>query len=631
MYARSALTRLASSLVFCVVLACNSVHSYAQHSEDSLVPTYRVSTLESNVANDTLTISLHGDTTPAYTVSERFAPFRVIVDIAGAEVAPELTTSADIIPSNPIGSVSIQDISDGIQAMTRFEITVAETHDYSVTRDKNDITIELHPVSLHKQLSQLPTHVPAITDIVVGSDAEETTILLRSTALPSDYHVGTIEDASQEMPSMFIDFPGISIREILPELAIGTAVARVRSTPQGNGARIYFDSSSHDLFPFDVQPTAEGLLVRVRETLGALPANVMNVAATKQETITDDTLDELIESSSSLLSKSKEGGAMVPDAVAEMQDSFAFSGYKNQRITVDFYKIDIHNVFRLFRQITDLNIIVDEAVSGTLTLALDDVPWDFALDIILNLQDLEKVERYNTIVIYPKKKEFVWPERAMDNLSFEADVEVVEQEALVIEKSATISDEAIKAKEFLRKADEAEKKGKYEEAITHYEQAATLWPTNTAIYNRLATIYLINLNNNSKAVYYAKKGLKTDPRNYSSALYAAIGSANMQQNKDAAHYFSQAISGNPPMKEALFSYASFSENTNQFATAIKLLDKYHKYHGETVDTMLAKARVYDKMGKSSEAAQQYKALLASGYQISPDLRDYIASRVSGSY
>ena len=66
-----------------------------------------------------------------------------------------------------------------------------------------------------------------------------------------------------------------------------------------------------------------------------------------------------------------------------MPDNFSFSGYTKEKISVDFYKIDIHNVFRLFRQVTDLNIIVDEAVTGTLTLALTDVPWDFALDIMI--------------------------------------------------------------------------------------------------------------------------------------------------------------------------------------------------------------------------------------------------------
>ena len=79
-----------------------------------------------------------------------------------------------------------------------------------------------------------------------------------------------------------------------------------------------------------------------------------------------------------------------------MQDAFNFSGYNKERITVEFQKMDLHNVFNFLRQVSGVNIVVDESVQGSLTLVLDEVPWDFALDIILNLKDLEKEERFNT-------------------------------------------------------------------------------------------------------------------------------------------------------------------------------------------------------------------------------------------
>ena len=129
-----------------------------------------------------------------------------------------------------------------------------------------------------------------------------------------------------------------------------------------------------------------------------------------------------------------------------MQDNFSFSGYDKARITVDFYKIDLHNVFRLLRDVSGVNMVVDESVAGSLTLALNDVPWDFALDIILNLKDLTKEERFNTIVIHPKSKVFDWPERAEDNLSFEADIEVVEQESLIIQQQQSLPQPVVDAK-----------------------------------------------------------------------------------------------------------------------------------------------------------------------------------------
>ncbi|MDX1775602.1 MAG: AMIN domain-containing protein, partial [Desulfobulbales bacterium] len=79
-----------------------------------------------------------------------------------------------------------------------------------------------------------------------------------------------------------------------------------------------------------------------------------------------------------------------PGAMPVLED-FEYAGYEKQPITVDFYKIDLHNVFRLFGEISGMNIVIAEGVGGTLTLALDNVPWDFVLDVILNLKNLQAI------------------------------------------------------------------------------------------------------------------------------------------------------------------------------------------------------------------------------------------------
>jgi type IV pilus assembly protein PilQ len=417
---------------------------------------------------------------------------------------------------------------------------------------------------------------------------------------------------------MYIDIADVAVNELVPEKYIGTSVDKIRVAPHGTGVRVVFDSATQDLFKYTVAPSADGLNVVIEEP------------QTKSAPTADPTLDQLIGSSEQLLSQAPDKIATdTPVAkAAALQDDFSFSGYKKQRISVDFYKIDIHNVFRLFRQITDLNIIVDEQVQGVLTLALTDVPWDFALDIILNLMDLKKEERFNTIVIYPGKKEFVWPTRAEDNLEFQADIEIIEQEALIIEKSASQSKEVTLAKEYMGKAQQLENREEFEEAAQLYVKAYELWPENPKISNRLATLYLVNLGMNAKAVYYARQSLQQDPKNAQAALYAAIASANMQRTSEAKEYFAQSISNSPPMKEALVSFAAFSENSGQNEAALKLLDRYHSAYGETLDTMVTKARILDKLGRSTEATKQYQAILTSGFQLLPDLKKYIEGRLA---
>ena len=314
------------------------------------------------------------------------------------------------------------------------------------------------------------------------------------------------------------------------------------------------------------------------------------------------------------------------DPTASMKDNFNFSGYDKEHITVDFYKIDLHNVFRLLRDVSGVNIVVDESVKGSLTLALEDVPWDFALDVIINLKDLAKEERFNTIVIYAKDREFNWPERAEDNLSFEADEEMAVQESLVIQQQENIPPEIAKAKKIIAQGRKAEKKGNVEVAVQLYEKAFKLWPKNARLANKIAAIYLVQLRQNAKAAYFADKALSLDKKNTSAALNAAIANANMQENRAAQQYFDQSIHVGKPSEEALLSYAAFSEKQRQYAAAAKLLEKHDTLFGPNLTSMVARARILDKMGEVDAATDSYKAILYAGFQVPGDLKKFIINR-----
>lgn len=612
---------------FCILFTFQT--DFAKSATDV---SYEIADVNAILSADSLEYTVSGKGKPAYTVSERFTPFRVVIDIAGATFTQDVTEKTVMVPQNNFASLEIEDLADKQPAIKRFVFTLADTHDYDVELVGNNIKLSVTPGnSKNKTPESNTSERRALTDFKISSTPNSTTITIVSNGQIDDYTVDTIGSGANRPPRMYVDIEDVAINELVQEKTIGTSVDKVRVAKRGSGARIVFDSASQNIFSYTVAPSPEGLNIVIDET-SSKKAKAKTIATSpKQESGKgDSTLDALIGSSEKLLSLDPE--QIVADAAlskaAELTDGFSFSGYKKQRISVDFYKIDIHNVFRLFRQITDLNIIVDEEVDGLLTLALSDVPWDFALDIILNLMDLKKEERFNTIVIYPAKKDFVWPTRAEDNLAFEADIEVIEQEALIIEKSINQSQEIVKAKDLMVKAQNLEGQEEFEDAALLYSKALELWPDNAKISNRLASLYLVDLGMNAKAIHFAKKSLKTDPNNTSAALYAAIGSANMQRISDSKEFFTQSISGSPPKKEALLSYAAFSENNGQNDSAITLLNKYNSFYGETIDTMLAKARILDKLDRKKEATMQYKAIFNSGYQMRPDLKKYIAGRLS---
>ncbi len=627
MYHRSVLSKLLLISVLSLVFTVRSIPLlYAEQGQgENTAQAFQIVDFKTKQKQNTLLIKIAGNSSPTYTISEKFNPFRVVLDITKCEISDLVKTIS--LPDNKIAQLKITDITTAVPALKRFEFTIANTHDYQITPRGNSIEIAITPVS---SISQTTPSL-SISDLKVDFATKTTTISFLANGPIKEYTVDNLPASNNQPARMFIDIKNISISQLLREKYIGTSVARVRVAPRGTGARIVFDSDSDQLFSYVIKETPSGLQVIVNEETNNNSAVSTAASAISPEvtnkTATDSTIDELIASSNDLLDKKI---SPQKQANQNVKDTFSFSGYNKQRISVDFYKIDVHNVFRLFRQITDLNIIVDETVGGTLTLALTDVPWDFALDIILNLLDLEKEERFNTLVIYPKQKAFSWPERAEDNLSFETDNEFIEQESLIIEQSANQPQEVVEAKELAHKAYAAEKNGNFETATELYAKAAELWPENKRIYEKLAVLYLVNLGMNAKALHYAQKGLEQNPENYKTALYAAIASANMQRLVEASEFFHRAISGDPPMKEALFSFAAFNENIDQPKSALMLLDKYHTYYAETKDTMLAKARLLDKVGQTTKATEQYKAILASGYQLRPDLKEYILARLAAS-
>jgi type IV pilus secretin PilQ/predicted competence protein len=64
--------------------------------------------------------------------------------------------------------------------------------------------------------------------------------------------------------------------------------------------------------------------------------------------------------------------------------------FSGEPISVNLKDVDLRDFFRLIHEISGLNVVVDPSVKGNLTIVLDDVPWDQALDIVLKNNDLDK-------------------------------------------------------------------------------------------------------------------------------------------------------------------------------------------------------------------------------------------------
>ena len=84
--------------------------------------------------------------------------------------------------------------------------------------------------------------------------------------------------------------------------------------------------------------------------------------------------------------------------VEEQSKKFAFNG---ERLTLDFQDIEVRSVLQIIAEFTSLNLVASDTVTGNITLWLDDVPWDQALEIILKAKGLDKRQEGNVLMVAP--------------------------------------------------------------------------------------------------------------------------------------------------------------------------------------------------------------------------------------
>jgi type IV pilus assembly protein PilQ len=76
-------------------------------------------------------------------------------------------------------------------------------------------------------------------------------------------------------------------------------------------------------------------------------------------------------------------------------------GYSGEKLSLNFQNVEVRAVLQVIADFTGLNIITSDTVGGNLTLRLKDVPWDQALDIILQAKGLSKRKNGNVVLIAP--------------------------------------------------------------------------------------------------------------------------------------------------------------------------------------------------------------------------------------
>jgi type IV pilus assembly protein PilQ len=79
-------------------------------------------------------------------------------------------------------------------------------------------------------------------------------------------------------------------------------------------------------------------------------------------------------------------------------------GYKGDKLSLNFQDVAVRSVLQVIGDFTGLNIVVSDTVTGNLTLRLREVPWDQALDLVMQTRGLDMRKNGNVVYIAPKEE-----------------------------------------------------------------------------------------------------------------------------------------------------------------------------------------------------------------------------------
>ncbi len=164
----------------------------------------------------------------------------------------------------------------------------------------------------------------------------------------------------QQGKKLVVDFQGTTVPENLRRLLdvadFGTPVRTVRATQQGDNAQLVIEPNGlweHNAYQSDTQ-----FVVEVKP-------------------IQED-----------------------PSSLAQGTQK----GYLGERLSLNFQNVDVRALLQVIADFTNLNIVTSDSVAGNLTLRLKDVPWDQALDIIMQSKGLDMRKNGNVLLVAPAEE-----------------------------------------------------------------------------------------------------------------------------------------------------------------------------------------------------------------------------------
>ena len=365
--------RAVSGAAKLLVLAASALVTTGVQAANTLVDITHIS-LPGNKQQIALTMSGPASEPKSFTIEN---PARIALDL--------LDTTNDMETRNiTIGSGTLSNIT-AVEAggRTRVVINLTTLSPYSTEVRGNQLLVNVNPAGNEENYTEPQLAEPlllAAQSTPVGGSILSDSLLTGSIA-PQRMNMisgldfrrgpmgegrvifklssaGVISDVRQEGGKLIVEFPGTELSNELQKrldvMDFGTPVRFIDAISNKRGTRVVI-----------------------------VPAN--------------DNFEQLAYQSDNLFTVE-----LKPMSKDEVEDSQkAKYGFVGEKLSLNFQDIEVRSVLQLLADFTDLNIVVSDSVEGKLTLRLKNVPWDQALEIILQSKSLAKRQSGSVIMIAP--------------------------------------------------------------------------------------------------------------------------------------------------------------------------------------------------------------------------------------
>jgi len=242
------------------------------------------------------------------------------------------------------------------------------------------IVVDLPNTVLASELKRLDVDQDGVKDVRVGMDGQGNTRVVVDLSAPRPHELISGADGSVVLR--------IGDRAAPRQAAAEKPAANPAPKPVQLAAAPAVAAATPD----SAQP-ADYTFVEPKFSVKASPADKAQEAASR---FADKTAAELVATTTA--AAMQEGGKIQPavNLAAEQKEQLAQkpaangAKYTGEPISVNLKDVDLKDFFRLIHEISGLNVVLDPNIHGTLTIVLDDVPWDQALDIVLKNNDLSR-------------------------------------------------------------------------------------------------------------------------------------------------------------------------------------------------------------------------------------------------